>query len=161
MPEENKNEDQAAQEAAAAAAAAAPADKTEGDSKLFDQAEVNRLIGDVRRDYRGRLDALEAREHALNLKSLAADKGVDQALLEKTGLKGEALEAFATDLAATLSAAKGSAPSAEEQEQKNQITLGDALGAAGPTGIQPESTQRYTPISLEDALSNITLEEIR
>ena len=121
----------------------------DGEPVILDKREHNRIAAAVRRQEKARIAALEeqvtrltAREHSLHLDTLAA-KGIKRSLLEKTGLKGQALDEFAAELATSFG----------EKPAGSGLKLEDAVGSAPAGGIS--QANRPAPGSLEAAMENI------
>lgn len=142
------------------AAAADPAKPEAEDA----QAVRDRIAGSIRREYREKLDAKEkrileleaketeflAREHDSLLDSLATG-GVKRERLEKTGLTGDDLKAFAEDLRSDLAELSQAKPGdgKAEPEARKEVKLGDILGGS-PAGVALGSSKALT---LEEAMA--------
>lgn len=119
---------------------------------IFDQAAVDKILGAERRKTRETISSLQKqvddllqKDYSTQLDRLAVG-GIKRELLEKTGLKGDALEDFATDLAAGIQELAGnSAPST--------IKFESAAAGVSPAGVQVNRGDK--PASVEDAMASI------
>ena len=152
---------EAATEAADTAAAATAA--ADGATEI-DQATKDKAYGAVRREFKEKLEAkdrriaeLEAKEHDYLLDSLSVE-GVKRERLEKTGLKGDALAAFAAELAADIAEARGAAAPAAATTTAAAAAAGfkleDALSATAPNGVAFSVGKELTMDEMMEQLKN-------